>query len=723
MDNITVKGFRYNRIMNFKLLFYFLFVFLFSSFNSTINPSNFNEYFIIDSDGDGVPDDIDIDDDNDGIIDSIEGEQDDDNDGYVNRLDIDSDNDGLLDNYEAQYLESFLELQGIDLDKNGLDDIYESSPGMGGGLIPIDTDGDDIADYVDIDSDNDGILDQSEASSLLMDYDCSEVPNLNFSNSPILEKGEIYQEGSIYRISEVYEGIDVLITVEKIVNGTISNLDQENVDSEFFKPEIQFEFTESIRRPYVDMRITLVEKGTSLPYFFNELTANFIDVDGNPEYQEFNRFDTPVSYSIDNPTEVTINNTSGGFLINGGTKEYTGISNLNPSVNVAVQFVDISTFVFRFGVQTSTNQNFETVVRQSGIQFSCLDNFSNIQTTTFSMDIDSDNDGFPDRLDIDSDNDGLPDNVEAQVTKEYLEPSGIDENGNGLDDSYENENFIGLNPVNTDGTDNVDYLDDDSDNDLVPDNNEGNDFNYDGVPDQMYTGTDTDGDGLDDGYEGSNVNDGFDVNDEIDDPANDLPDTDGTEDVNYRDLDDDGDGIDTPDEDANNDGDPTNDDTDNDGTPDYLDPNSNNTNINVVDDVASTDVNTPVDIDILDNDSGIPTDGTLTTSDPDNGTVQINDNGTPDDITDDTITYTPIEDFEGTDTFDYTVCDAMGTCDTGTITVTVGTPVALDVVDDVASTDVNTPVNIDILDNDSGIPTDGTLTTTDPDNGTVEIND
>ncbi|MBT8223657.1 MAG: DUF11 domain-containing protein, partial [Eudoraea sp.] len=104
------------------------------------------------------------------------------------------------------------------------------------------------------------------------------------------------------------------------------------------------------------------------------------------------------------------------------------------------------------------------------------------------------------------------------------------------------------------------------------DNNEGNDFNFDGIPDQNYTGTDTDGDGLDDGYEGSDVNDGFDVNDEIDDPANDLPDTDGTEDVNYRDIDDDGDGIDTPDEDADDDGDPTNDDSDDDGTPDYLDP-------------------------------------------------------------------------------------------------------------------------------------------------------
>ena len=112
----------------------------------------------------------------------------------------------------------------------------------------------------------------------------------------------------------------------------------------------------------------------------------------------------------------------------------------------------------------------------------------------------------------------------------------------------------------------------DSDNDLVPDNNEGNDFNFDGIPDQVFTGVDTDGDGLDDGYEGSDLDDGFDVNDEIDDPANDLPDTDGTEDVNYRDFDDDGDGIDTPDEDADGDGDPTNDDTDGDGTPDYLDP-------------------------------------------------------------------------------------------------------------------------------------------------------
>ncbi|MFS4416200.1 Ig-like domain-containing protein, partial [Maribacter sp. 2307ULW6-5] len=204
---------------------------------------------------------------------------------------------------------------------------------------------------------------------------------------------------------------------------------------------------------------------------------------------------------------------------------------------------------------------------------------------------------------------------------------------------------------------------------------------------------------------------------------NDLPDTDGTEDVNYRDLDDDGDGIPTADEDANGDGDPTNDDSDGDGTPDYLDPDIPMSELDVVDDVATTEVDLPVEVDILANDSGIPTDGTLTLTDPASGTVTVNDNGTPDDISDDTITYVPDAGFQGTDTFEYTVCDAAGTCDTATITITVGTPPVLDVVDDVATTEVDLPVEVDILANDTGIPTDGTLTLTDPANGTVTVND
>ncbi|MFT6971797.1 MAG: hypothetical protein ACJAXX_002372 [Roseivirga sp.] len=72
---------------------------------------------------------------------------------------------------------------------------------------------------------------------------------------------------------------------------------------------------------------------------------------------------------------------------------------------------------------------------------------------------DTDGDGIPDYLDLDSDNDGIPDNIEAQSTGGYIAPNGA-YGANGVDTAYGS----GLTPVNTDGTDNPDYLDLDSDN-------------------------------------------------------------------------------------------------------------------------------------------------------------------------------------------------------------------------------------------------------------------
>ena len=184
---------------------------------------------------------------------------------------------------------------------------------------------------------------------------------------------------------------------------------------------------------------------------------------------------------------------------------------------------------------------------------------------------DTDGDGIPDYLDIDSDDDGIPDNVEAQTTLGYIPPSGIDLNNNGLDDAYEQNGNLGLIPVDTDGDGLPDYVDEDSDNDGVPDRIEGHDHNHDGIPDVVFIGVDSDGDGLDDGYEGSVLID-VDVNDEIDNPYTDLPNTDQDEESDYRDIDDDGDGILTRDEDTNGNGNWADDDWNGNGIPDYLDP-------------------------------------------------------------------------------------------------------------------------------------------------------
>ena len=85
------------------------------------------------------------------------------------------------------------------------------------------------------------------------------------------------------------------------------------------------------------------------------------------------------------------------------------------------------------------------------------------------IDGDFDLDGIVNTFDLDSDNDGIPDNIEAQTTLGYIAPGTFtDTNSNGVNDVYEG----GLTPVNTDGTDDPDYLDLDSDNEGADDTTE-----------------------------------------------------------------------------------------------------------------------------------------------------------------------------------------------------------------------------------------------------------
>jgi hypothetical protein len=129
-----------------------------------------------DSDGDGVPDVLDRDLDNDGIPNELDGVIDSDGDGLANQNDLDSDNDGIADLVEAGGVDS--DGNGkvddmTDANHNGWADIYE--PAMGGHALPLpDTDKDGKPNYLDIDSDGDGISDASEGTG---DADGDGIPN------------------------------------------------------------------------------------------------------------------------------------------------------------------------------------------------------------------------------------------------------------------------------------------------------------------------------------------------------------------------------------------------------------------------------------------------------------------------------------------------------------------------------------------------------------------
>ena len=112
-------------------------------------------------------------------------------------------------------------------------------------------------------------------------------------------------------------------------------------------------------------------------------------------------------------------------------------------------------------------------------------------------------------FDIDADEDGIPDNVEGLTTLGYLLPAGTDTDLDGIDNSYDNFSGFGgdgIHPVDTDADTQPDYLDSDTDNDGLIDRVEGNDLNFNGMPDDnvTLTGVDTDGDGLDDRFDNNN---------------------------------------------------------------------------------------------------------------------------------------------------------------------------------------------------------------------------
>ena len=200
-----------------------------------------------------------------------------------------------------------------------------------------------------------------------------------------------------------------------------------------------------------------------------------------------------------------------------GTESFTGLSSNSSSVtqyNFTQEYNNISYFVIEApweGPGTGGAAPYFQM-REVGL----------FTTSDYCAYLYNDSDDIPDHIDLDVDNDGIPDNIEAQSTIGYIAPSGIDLDNDGLDDAYDsntaNTNALisaGLTPVNTDATDEPDYLDLDSDN------QGGDDTTEAGLTLSGIVGDN----GLDNNYD--NGDDYIDVNGSFDNTQNDnFPDND-----------------------------------------------------------------------------------------------------------------------------------------------------------------------------------------------------
>ncbi len=494
--------------------------------NSTVTIAMYNieACKFIDTDGDNIPDYLDLDSDNDGIPDIVEAGG------------VDTNGDGVVDNT-------------TDADGDGLADVYDVTNSNGSGsftardaIANLDSDGDGIPNYLDLDSDNDGITDVIEAGGTDTDGDgiADNYVDTDGDGFNDLVDGDVEVCTTTNTTTTVpFSGIYVSGSSSGIVSGSNAT---GSVDGSFAQV---YDATDYI---VIDLGVAL---GIGEKYTITWRRKN--------------------NYGVSGTADMVIQESSNNVLYNthSFTPQQSSGTGANSFKTNEITVEEDNTRYIKLYTLTGSSDDFDLDAitgsyTTTTTSVTCVqDNGSPLQLTGADTDSDgkpnsypegdSDGDGVLDQLDLDSDNDGILDLVEAQggdagIIGTYVAPTGNDSDGDGLDDAFDPDNTNGpISNTTASGTpiaksDDMDdfdgdgipnHLDVDSDNDGIMDIVEAsaaNGFTSPGT-------TDIDGDGLLDAFDGNTG--GF-ANSLGVTPYDDADDSDGAPD--YLDLDSDGDG-------------------------------------------------------------------------------------------------------------------------------------------------------------------------------------
>lgn len=445
----------------------------------------------VDTDQDGLPDYRDLDSDGDRIADVIEvGEnpllpQDTDNDGIPDVLDIDSDGDNIIDTFESINIPAAL---NTDMNSNGIDDSIDvvftmgtdaDSNGIDDRFDTLDTDSDDIPDYLDTDADGDGINDNIENDVLV-------TPTALDTNA-----------------NGLIDTIDVLIT-----SGSDTN--QNGIDDAFEPTDTDGDGTPDFQDTDSDNDSLLDENEGSIDTD-GDGDANYRDTDSDndtltdtqeagdntaqPRDTDGDGMDDYLDVDSDNDGLLDSVEASGSTVADSdadGVPDYLDIDADNDGLLDAIEIAavagmdsDSDTIIDRFDADADNDGQIDTGKTDAdndGIDDAVDADVNGVTSPDINNDgiqdtanvFDSDGDGVPNVLDLDSDNDGLTDVDESgglgRDENEDGRLDGNDLNNNGVIDAI--DSTLGEPPVvapDTDQDEIPDYLDLDSDGDGLSD--------------------------------------------------------------------------------------------------------------------------------------------------------------------------------------------------------------------------------------------------------------
>ncbi|NNL08643.1 MAG: Ig-like domain-containing protein [Croceitalea sp.] len=444
-----------------------------------------------DGNGDGIPDVYDFD-----------------LDGIPNHLDLDSDNDGIHDAEEAGH--NLAHTNGVlsgPFGNNGLKDALETAVDNGVlNYVVIDTDIDEQADYLDLDSDGDGCFDALEAGFTDADLD-GEVDGSGYASDGTVTGSDGYTGTD----AKVTDPTRLTIACDTDGDGIaeLADLDDDNdglLDTEECTVEITFaDLSET--RIYSFAQAT---SGCQANHFGDFGTGNandpllLFDGDMNTELRmhqdDFLEFelgqiipagttitlkegtggeDAPISVYVSQESTDPAGDANTGSC--GGVAYANAIGGMSTLIQANADTNADLVFVAPFDI---THIQFLSISSHGGWAEMTIDPPQQTLYSTYVQHCDSDNDGIPDSQDLDSDGDGCLDTLEAGFTDAnndgIVDGTGFDANGRvtgsdgytGTDPKVQDPSKVAL-VCDTDN-DYVNPLYDlDDDNDGIPDTLEG----------------------------------------------------------------------------------------------------------------------------------------------------------------------------------------------------------------------------------------------------------
>ncbi len=257
--------------------------------------------------------------------------RDSDADSIPDFLDQDSDNDGISDLIESQP-NTLVANSTADVNKDGLYDVF------GTGTIPQDTDSDTISDYIDLDSDNDGIKDIIETEA---DQDIDGIRNYRDIDRENDNCNDVIEAGFSDADSDGKFGI-APITVNQ--NGLVNGAPYSTPNSNYATAALITIITQPNAVPVCELQNTEVSVtdngGNSYQWQLSNDGINWINLVNNPTYSgtTTNRLSiTNVSNSMNGyQYRVELNKTgnSCGLISSNATLTVYTLPVVTPSINL-----------------------------------------------------------------------------------------------------------------------------------------------------------------------------------------------------------------------------------------------------------------------------------------------------------------------------------------------------------------------------------------------------